>query len=171
MNCTICVENPKPRKSTENLDRIWDYWISLRNQLLVNGMSYFVIETRLLTLRTFRKDILPYELAHHHIFQNGNENEKVEEENSGVELRRTCHTENYFFRQGTCIRSLETSAASHNCKDAPHSGSAGSGNGPRGHPQMTTWSQERIQHPPYIEPYMKPGHQIGDNVNFLIVAF
>ena len=38
-------------------------------------MSYFEIETQLFTIR---KDILPYELAYHLIFQNRDGNKKVE---------------------------------------------------------------------------------------------
>ena len=50
----IFIENPKPGKSSEFWSTFGICWISLQNQLLVNGMSYFEIETQLLT---FRKDM------------------------------------------------------------------------------------------------------------------
>ena len=95
LNPMIFVENPRPRKSSENLDKIWNCWISLQNQLLVNGMSYFEIETQLLT---FRKDILPYEFAYHLILQNRNGYRKVEWGDWGVHLQRICQEKNFFFQ-------------------------------------------------------------------------
>ena len=50
-------------------------------------MSYFEIETQLLT---FRKDILPYELAYHLIFPNRNGNQKVERGEWGVHCVTIC---------------------------------------------------------------------------------
>ena len=72
----------------ENFRKFWTKFeivgFQSKNQLSVNGMSYFEIEPQLLT---FRKDILPYELAYHLIPQNGNGCKKVEGENSGVHCR------------------------------------------------------------------------------------
>ena len=50
-------------------------------------MSYFEIETQLLT---FRKDILPYEFAYHLVFPNRNVNKKVDRGDWGVKLCRIC---------------------------------------------------------------------------------
>ena len=58
-------------------------------------MSYFEIETQLLT---FRKDILPYEFAYHLILQNRNGYKKVEGAEWGVHLRTICRNKNFYFQ-------------------------------------------------------------------------
>ena len=74
LNFMILIKNPKPRKSSENWTKIGIGGSHSQTKLLVNGISYFEIETQLLT---FRKDILPYEFAYHLILQNRNGNRKV----------------------------------------------------------------------------------------------
>ena len=51
-------------------------------------MSYFEIETQLLT---FRKDLLPYEFAYHLIVPNRNENKKVESTDTEKRTREFSH--------------------------------------------------------------------------------
>ena len=75
-------------------------------------MSYFEIETQLLT---FRKDILPYKFAYHLILQNRNGNRKVEWGEWGVHPLRTCRSRNFIFRPGTCIPLRNFCHSHHRC--------------------------------------------------------
>ena len=70
----ILIKIPNPEKVPKMWTNFEISGLQSKNNLLVNGMSYFEIETQLLT---FRQDIQPYEFVYHLIFENRNENNKV----------------------------------------------------------------------------------------------